>query len=162
MPQTRTRIVGSGFTTFNYNGQTLAFLDSISDRGQAPVGAGYEVVHPLGERHPVEIATARAINAGVLSLTIRELWSGEVWQSIPGLESAVDIVDVYEALAAAPGEVTCQMLIKPPGATNWRGRIYHGCVITRINDAETVNINALTVPKSFDVVYTHKTAIQTA
>ena len=34
MPQTQVRVVGSGFTTFNYNGKPIAFCEAIEDSGQ--------------------------------------------------------------------------------------------------------------------------------
>lgn len=158
MPDTKTRIVGSGFTSFNYMGQPIAFLDGFSDTGQEPV-APAAAVHPLNSKHPVEIATARAVGAGTLSLTIRELWNEPVWWQLAGMSKTYDIIDVYQAIAANPAEVTCQMLIKPPGGSTWRGKTYHGCVITQIADDETVALNALTFPRIITVMYTHTTPV---
>lgn len=158
--QTRVRVVGSGFTTFNYRGVPIAFLDSFTDSGQRPysaTGAGWESVTPLGEKHPIEIVTTRVLSEGTLSLTIRELWNEPVWFQLAGLSGTWNIVDVYERLAADPTEVTCQMIIKPPGASAWRGKVYHGCVVTDIADGETVSIGALSFPRVLTVVYTHTT-----
>lgn len=160
MPQTQTRVVGSGFTTFNYRGVPIAFLDSFTDTGQRPfsnTGAGFEAVTPLGDRHPREIATTRVLTEGTLQLTIRELWNEPVWHQLVGLAGTYSIVDVYERLAADPNSVTCQMIIKPPGGRPWRGKVYHGCVVTDIDDRETVAIGALTFPRVISVVYTHTT-----
>lgn len=159
MPETRVRVGGSSFTTFNYRGQPIAFLDEIRDTGQAPV-AGFEAIHPLGYRHPVEIATARAVSAGTLTLTVRELWNGPIWQQLVGLEGTETIVDVYEALSREPSDVTCQILIKGPNV--WRGKTYHGCVITSIGDDETIAIGTISISKTFTVVYTHTTSFRTA
>lgn len=156
--QTRTRVVGSGFTTFNYRGQPIAFLDGFADSGQRPV-AGAEPVHPIGAKFPVEIATARALMAGTLTITIRELWNEPVWYQLVGLSGTPDIVSVYEALAAAPSEVTCQMLIKPPGSSTWRGKTYHNCVITDIADDEQVVIGTMTIARNITLMYTHTTPI---
>ena len=40
MPQTQVRVVGSGFSTFLYNNQSLAWLESITDSGQTVKGGG--------------------------------------------------------------------------------------------------------------------------
>lgn len=156
--QTRTRVVGSGFTTFNYRGQPIAFLDQFADSGQRPI-AGAEPVHPIGSRFPVEIATARALAAGTLTITIRELWNEPVWYQLVGLSGTPDIISVYEALAASPSEVTCQMLIKPPGSPTWRGKTYHNCVIIDIADDENVSIRDMTIPRNISLMYTHTTTI---
>ena len=139
MPNTKTRVVGSGFTTFNYRGRPIAFLDAFTDSGQTPV-APAEPVHPLAAPHPAEIATARALDAGTLGLTIRELWNEPVWFQLAGLVQAYDLLAVYRALAAEPSDVTCQMLIKPPGMNVWRGKTYHGCLITQIADDESGSV----------------------
>src|SRR5690349_16115284 len=102
MPQTKTRVVGSGFTTFNWRGQPIAFLDGFVDSGQRPVGAGVEEVHPLNSRYPAEIVTARALRAGTLTLTIRELWNEPIWHQLVGLSGTFNLLDVWDALARDP------------------------------------------------------------
>jgi len=158
MTNTQTRVVGSGFTTFNYRGKPIAFLDAFTDSGQTPIVQA-EPIHPLGSRHPVEIATPRAVNVGTLQLTIRELWNGPVWQQLVGLAGAEDIVAVYEAIAAEPASVTCQMVIRSPQGVV-RGKTYHGCVVTAIQDGEDVRIGTLSVPRQLTVMYTHTTPIR--
>jgi hypothetical protein len=159
MPQTKTRVIGSGFTTFNYRGQPIAFLDGFTDTGQRPVGAGMEPVHPLDKRYPAELATARALNYGTLTVTIRELWNEPVWYQLVGLTGTKDILAVWDALAADPAAITCQMLIKPPGSPTWRGKTYHNCVITDIDDSENVAIGQLTMPRNVTIAYTHTTPL---
>lgn len=158
MPQTKVRVVGSGFTTFNYRGRPIAFLDSFTDSGQTAVGGqgGYEAITPLGSRHPVEIATSRVLNAGTLTATIKELWNQPVWYQLSGLAGRRTIVDVWEALARDPSSVTCQMLIKPPSGRA-RGKTYHGCVVTAIDDGETVTVGALSINRNITIAYTHST-----
>lgn len=154
MPFTKSRIVGSGFSTLSYRGQPIAFLASFNDGGQKVLG-GTEAVWTLGDKFATEIAAGRVLDIGSLSITIRELWNGPVWQQLSGLENANDIIDVYDALAADPTEVTCQMLIKPPGGAVWRGKIYHSCVVVAIDDTEQVTLDALTVARRIDLAYTH-------
>lgn len=161
MPQTKVRVVGSGFTTFNYKGLPIAFMEGFQDSGQQPIVAPQPIT-PLGSRHPVEIATARVLGPGTLDLTILELWNQPVWYQLQGLTGADDIVAVYEALANDPSDVTCQMIIKPPGSAQWRGKVYLGCIITAIDDRESVSIGALQVPRSIQVMYTHTAALRQA
>lgn len=161
MPPTKVRVAGSGFTSFNYNGRPIAFLDSIVDSGQAPLGAGAEAIFPIGAEHAVEIATGRVIDVGTLVLRIRELWNEEVWEQLVGLAGATDQVEVFRRMAAQ-GAITCQVIVKPPGASAWRIRVYHGCVVTRIDDTETITVGALSVPKTITVTYTHKTRMTQA
>lgn len=160
MPRTRTRVVGSGFTSLSYQGRPIAFLDRFTDSGQRPI-APPEAVTPLDAKRPVEIATARVLGPGTITATIRETWNEPVWFQLAGLAGTETIVDVYERIAAAPGEVTCQMLIKPPGAPTWRGKVYHGCVVSDIDDGETVEIGALTIARNITIMYTHTTPVRT-
>jgi hypothetical protein len=161
MPETKTRVVGSGFTTLNWMGQPIAFLDEFTDSGQDPV-AQPEPVHPIGDKFPREIATARALQAGTLTLTIRELWNEPVWWQLAGVARTYDIVDVYQALAAMPSGVSAQMIIKPPGGGSWRGNTYHNLVITQIADNETVRIGSMTFPRAITAMYTNKTPLTLA
>jgi hypothetical protein len=165
MPQTRVRVVGSGFTTFNYKGQPIAFMDRVEDSGQAAfsdVGQGYEPIIPVGAQHPVEIATSRVLNLGTLTTTIRELWNEPIWWQLAGLSGTETITDVWATLAADQSEVTCQMIIKPPGSGAWRSKVYHNCVVVGIQDGEAVTVGALSVPKSITIAYTHTTVLRTA
>lgn len=162
MPQTRVRVVGSGFTTFNYKGQPLAFLDGVVDSGQRPFGQGFEPIIPIGASYPVEIATSRVLDMGTLTCTVRELWNEPVWWQLTGLAGAETIIDAWAALAADPGETTCQMIIKPPGQPTWRSKVYHDCVVTAIEDGETVNVGALSVAKNITIAYTHTTVLRQA
>lgn len=159
MPQTQVRVAGSGFTTFNYMGQPIAFLDGFNDSGQPPISAP-EAITPLGDRYPREIATARVLNLGRLTVTIRELWNEPVWFQLQGLRDRYDLVSVYEALAESPSAVTCQMIIKPPGSPVWRGKLYHGCVVSNIDDGENVTIGSLSVPRNIEISYTHTTSLR--
>lgn len=156
MSQTQTRVVGSGFTTFSWRGSPIAFLESVTDDGQKPVGPA-ESIHPLDSKYPIEYATPRAMNGGSLTFTIRELWNAPVWQALTGLEGANDIVDVWTVFAADPASVTCQMIIRPPGGGFIRKKTYHNVLITTIDDSESVTLGSLTVARDIGCVYTHST-----
>jgi hypothetical protein len=162
MPNTMVRVVGSGFSVFSYQGQPIAFLEGVEDSGQrafSDAGQSYQFIHPLGSRHPVEIATSRVLAGGTLNLTIRELWVGPIWNQLAGLAGASNIVDIYEILAANPSYVTCQTIIQPPGGGKARGKVYHNCVVVDISDNDTITVGALAVAKGIVVAYTHSTAL---
>lgn len=156
MPQTQTRVVGSGFTTFRWNGQPIAFLESVTDSGQDLVGA-VTAIHPLDSQYPVEFATPRAMNSGTLSFTIRELWNAPVWQQLSGLATAQNILDVWDVFAANPNSVTCQTIIKPPYGNLWRTKTYHNVFVSAIDDTETISLESMTVARSITAFYTHAT-----
>lgn len=155
--QTKTRVVGSGFTSFNYRGLPIAFLESVTDSGQSPT-RGAEAVTPLGARHPVEIATSRVLGPGTLTVSIRELWNRQIWEELSGLAGTRDIVEIFERIAADPAAITCQMIIRSPSG-QVRGKTYHGCVVTRVPDGDSVGIDTLTVAKVIEITYTHTTPI---
>lgn len=166
MAQTKVRVVGSGFSTFNYNGKPIAFLEGLEDSGQrafSDLGQPFQFIHPLGQSHPVEIATSRVLQGGTLVMTIRELWNAPVWQQLQGLAKSQNIVDIFAALARDPSYVTCQLIIKPPGTENnssaWRGKIYHNVTIVDINDGDTITVGALAVTKGITAAYTHTSAL---
>lgn len=167
MPQTRVRVVGSGFTTFKYKGQPIAFCEGVEDSGQrafSDMGQGYQFIHPLGAPHPVEIATSRVLAGGTLVLTIRELWNAPVWNMLAGLAGTQNIVDIFRVLAQDPNYVQAQTIIKPPGTENdparWRGKTYHNCTVVDINDGDTITVGALAVTKGITIAYTHSTRLQ--
>jgi hypothetical protein len=168
MPQTKVRVVGSGYTTFKYRGKTIAFCQTIEDTGQrawSDLGPGqpYQFIHPLGQIHPVEIATSRVLQGGTLSLQINELWNTAVWEQLAGLSGTYNIVEIFQRLARDPNYVTCQTVIKPPGTENqpsrWRGKNYHNCVVVDINDGDAITVGALSVTKGITIAYTHYTSL---
>ena len=113
MPQTKVRVVGSGFTTFNYAGKPIAFCEAIEDSGQrafSDLGQPYQFIHSLGAKHPVEIATSRVLQGGTLMLTIRELWNTAVWEQLAGLAGTYNIVEIFQRLADNPNYVVCQSI----------------------------------------------------
>ena len=138
MPQTNTRYVG-GNTVMYQNGKEIAWLQSMTDTPPTPVGEAV-VVQPHNARRPVEIVTANAVGAGTITLTLIETWDKEAWQHLDRYASSRDILDVFEA-NKAQGELQLKKLIKTPSG-KMRGKIYSGCVVTRIDEGETVNIRS--------------------
>lgn len=163
MPTTRVRVAGSGFTSFNYKGQTLAWLTNVTDQGQRP-GAAPQAITPIDAKYPQEIVTPRFLGMGTLTFTITEVWNQPVWQQLAGLETATaGIIDptgangVFERLAADPSEVWCQMIIKPPGSAVWRTKTYHNVVVYEIDDTETIEVGTMSVGRTISATYTHTT-----
>lgn len=146
--------VGGGYTTFSFNGTPLIYLEQLADRAPTPV-ANPEPIHPLGEPHPIEIAFPKAHGVGTLTLTIKEQWTSDIWQSLPGYENDTNIIDVFSSNVAA-GSIVCSKVITAPNGSK-RTTYYHGCVITRIDESETVTVGTMTFPKTIEVTYTHKT-----
>lgn len=161
MPPTRVRVVGSGYTTIEYAGRPIAFLDSFLDSGQIAFGAagGSEGIYTLDANRAVEIAVGRVLAIGTITAAIRELWNQPVWYQLQGLAGRRSITEIWEALRTTASPVTCRLVIRPPGGQPVRGKIFHGCVITGIDDGEEVSIGALSVTKNITIAYTHTTAI---
>jgi hypothetical protein len=156
MPQTKTRVVGSGNTVLRVNHKAIAFLMSFGDTAPAVV-AGAKVIQGIDDKHPREIITANAVGGGTLSLSMVELWDAEAWQTIlTDFRNANNILDVFEAQRRMRDTITCEKLIRLPNG-NYRGKVYHGCVITAITEDENVAIETMEKSISIIVQYTHVT-----
>lgn len=160
MPPTKSRIVGSGFTTFQFMGKPISFLDEIHDSGQAPIRQ-YEAVTPLGDYFPREFALPRVKSEGQLTFIIRELWNDPVWWQLSGFANTFNIIDVYNANAGETSPITCSTIIKKPYGTNpvnakTRGWTYGNTNLITIDDREVVQIGALTMPRTITAVYSNK------
>jgi hypothetical protein len=163
MTATKTRVVGSGFTSLNFDQQPMAFLESFQDRGQAPVGngdgPGWEAVHPLDSPWPVEIATADAIGIGVILVTLKELWNEPVWWQLAGLAGTETIIDIFRYVRSRATPITATKIIKPPGSNAWRGLTYHNITIVGVPDGDDVAIGTLTTNRIISLAYTNKTPL---
>jgi hypothetical protein len=156
------RVVGSNYSTFQWNGVSIAYLERVVDQGVVTYGP-VEAIHPLGEKHVTEFAVPRILRFGTMTLTIRELWEKPVWQHLAGLAGANDLLDVWAVLASDPSPVTCVTAIKPPQGNIIRTKTYHNVVIQDIDDSETIDIGSMSVARSLTCVYTHSTrAVLTA
>lgn len=154
--ESKTRIGGSGFTTMTFRGTRLAYLQTLQDTPPQPV-AGAQVVQAIDDEVPQEIVTAMAVGAGTLRLTFYELWNEPVWSRLPGLEGTNNLLEVLKRQVAL-GEVSCRKLIKSPlGIT--RARVYHGCVLTDIDEGEQINIGTMTLPKTITMQYIRTTVV---
>lgn len=154
MPATRTRIVGSGFSTFVFMGEPIAFLDEFHDSGQPPIRA-YEAVTPLGDQFPREFAFPRVKSEGQLQFIIRELWNYPAWWSIAGFAQTYNIIDIYNYQASQTNPMTCTTTVLMPNG-NTRGWTYSNVNLTAIDDREVVQIGALTMPRTISAIYSNK------
>jgi len=151
---TEARIVGSGYTYFTYDGNPIAFCESVADSGEDLFNPAADRVHPIHSKHPIEICSCEATNGGTITLTIREVWDHEVWDELPwtpdGIVTLRDLVN--------HDEVQLQKIIeKPDGSV--RGIVYHGCRLTGAQTGETINVGVITIPKTVTITYTHREAI---
>ncbi|AXQ51729.1 hypothetical protein SEA_COLT_120 [Mycobacterium phage Colt] len=154
--ESKTRIGGSGFTTMTFRGTRLAYLQTLQDTPPQPV-AGAQVVQSIDDETPSEIVTAMAVGAGTLRLTFYEVWNEPVWSRLPGLEGTNNLLEVLKRQVAL-GEVTCRKLIKSPSGIT-RARVYHGCVLTDIDEGEQINIGTMTLPKTITMQYIKTTTV---
>ena len=167
--KSQVRVVGSSYTTFVWNGgangqgQTLAWLDDVTDSGQAAIGGGqgsggpgYETVTPLGYQTAQDIVTSRVLAPGTLKATIRELWNEPAWRQLSGLANTNNIIDIFQYMSSLTNPITCQMIIKPVTSPLWRGWTYENCTIVGIADGETVEIGALSMQRAVTILYTHR------
>lgn len=158
MPPTNSRIVGSGFTVFSYNGKSIAFLDEIHDTGQLPI-VQYQAVTPLGDYFPREFAFPRVKQEGTLTFIIRELWFQPVWWHLAGMNNTYNIIDVYNAQAGTSTPIYASTIIRKPPLTasdSNRGWTYNNVNIITIDDREAVQIGTLTMPRTITAVYNNK------
>lgn len=155
--QQRARNFGSNYTTFQYAGKSIAYLEMVSDSGQ-PLVAQYQFIQPLGNFTPTEIVTSRALSGGTLQLSIRELWHQEIWQQMAGLAGSNNIIEVFAALARQVNYVTCSKIITPPDGKKY-GKTYHQCTVVDIPDGEDFDITSLSKPKTITVAYTKTTPL---
>lgn len=164
MPEPQVRVVGSAFTTLEYDGRAIAWLERFSDSGQQPVGQAWEAIYELGTQnnrrqdHAKEIVTNYTLAPGTLTASIRETWEHEVWQHLKGLAGTNDILDIWEVLRRRRIGVNCKRIIRSPNGLV-RGRVYFNCTVTGIPDGDTVSIGDLSVLKDIQITYTHKKPI---
>ncbi len=152
MPESKVRVGGSGLTVFSWQGQTLAFLQTIQDTAPTPVATAVPV-QSITDEVPSEIVTARAVGPGTLRLTFYETWNESVWQKLPGFSSSFNLLDVLKTQLQL-GSISCRKIIKVPNAAP-RVKVYQNCMITDIDDGEQVNIASMVMPKGLTIMYTH-------
>lgn len=149
--------VGGSYTTINFKGSPIAYVDVIRETGPQPV-ARPQAIQPIDSKYPIEIAFPMAIQAGTLDIQIRETWNAEVWAQLgAGYSGSEDLIGIYQA-NLNNGPVTCTKVINIPGGGQ-RGIIYHGCVVTNIQMDETVAIDTMSIPKTITIMYLQRTSL---
>lgn len=156
MAQSKFR-VGGGYTTINFNGAPLLFVDLVRESAPRPVAAP-QPIQPLDHPYPIEIALPAAIEAGTLEITLREQWNAEVWAYLPGnaFATASDLLDVFKAQLSTGSlgqDWTVTKNIKDPTGNIVRTITYTGIVITNVMVDESVQISTMTFPKSIQMMY---------
>jgi hypothetical protein len=177
----RARVGGSGFTVFTWDNKPILFARQISHISPTPVGAGTVPIHPMDEPYPVELITPQAASMGTLTLELYELYGAQVWERLAGYlggdpnatsalgsdgvtgkgKGPVDIVGIFNAVANASEPIRIIKYVKPPQI---RGRTmkpyteeYHNCVISTVQDGETIEVGTMEIMKQLVVNYTYMT-----
>lgn len=157
----RTRTGGSGFTAFFWRTQPIGFCRQIGHVSPTPVGPGPTPIHPLDEPYPIEIITPAAQNIGTLTLELYELYNHKVWDAIADIAGEIDLVNIFIKMAAIGEDVQVVKLITPPTVRGITPPSYaerfHRCVITNVEDGETIEIGTMEITKRITVAYTHMT-----
>lgn len=161
IPGQRVRVGGSGFTVFHWDDGTgdkvIGFAREVRVAGVQPVAAP-EVIQPLNAARPVEIATPGAHAEGTLTLVLTELYNQAIWQRLGVVANSNDIIDVMRTVAALDNGIKVSRIVNPPKGLG-RGsymETYNECVITRVQDDETINIATMAIHKEVDLMYTYQ------
>jgi hypothetical protein len=168
--ETRVRVGGSGFTVFHWRSQPIAFARQIAHTGPEPVGPGPVAIQPMDAKRPVQVITPEAAGMGSLTLELYELYGERVWDRLvreisANGEVAHDLVDVFRIVAASPDPINMTKFIKPPvlgGNTSipTYAEQYYGCVITNVQNGETIEIGTMEVLKQITVAYRYMRIIE--
>lgn len=160
---------GSGFTAFQWDGQTIAFARGVSHNSPRPV-ADPVPIQPLDARYPLQILTPAALGPGQLTVELFEMYNAKVWDRIMEITTKSnttynDLVQIFITLAALNRPINCIKVINPPTLNGQKpkvyGDMYHNCVITDIRDDEQINIGTMEIAKNMTIAYTHMTRIGT-
>ncbi len=161
----RVRNGGSGFTSFFWQQQPIAFCRQLAHTPPTPVVPGPTPIQPLDEPYPIDIITPAAQTVGTLQLELYELYNRKVWDHLAVIAGSIDIVNIMIKVAAAEKPIQIVKVIQPPtlgGQVGGTGKgkyfdIFHNCVITAVEDGETIEIGTMEITKRISVMYTHTT-----
>lgn len=158
--QDRVRVGGSGFTVFHWNNQLIAYAQEVSHTSPEPVAAPV-AIQPMDARRPVQVVTPQAAGMGTITLTLIELYGAQVWERLSKLAGATDIVEIFQRISASADPISMTKIVEPPtlGGTTMPAytEIYHNCVITNVQNGETIDIATMEIRKIVTVAYTHMT-----
>lgn len=154
------RIGGSSVTQFKWSGKVIAFARQVSLQSPTPV-AQTVPIHPLDEIRPVELITPFAVTMGSMVVELYELFGQKTWEhfsTFSGRGTAIqDLADIFLAVASTD-PITIDKKILPKG-NRGKGRTesYHGCVISNIEDGETIEIGTMEVLKRYTINFKNST-----
>lgn len=165
----RARVGGSGFTVFAWMNKPILFARQISHQSPAPVGPGTVPIHPMDTPYPVELVTPMAATMGTITLELYELYGSNVWERLAGLagdngngsNGPVDIVGIFKAVSNMGQPITIFKYVRSPSIRGEPFKTYteeyHNCVVSQVNDGETIEVGTMEVLKQMVVNYTHIT-----
>ncbi len=149
----------------------LAWVDVIQESAPQPV-AQAQPIQPVDSEYPLEIAFPGALEAGSLTVTIREQWNTEVWNAFystyndvpadfasnsgPGNLIISDLLGVFKAQLAAGVVHLSKIILDPTTRRPIRQVHYLNPTIVNVAIDETVNIGTMTFPKSIQFMYTQR------
>ena len=168
--------VGGAYTRLTWTAPggssvNLAWVDVIQESAPQPV-AQAQPIQPIDSEYPLEIALPGALEAGSLTVTIREQWNTEVWNAfystyndIPANWSSnvgdtnqviSDLLGVFKAQLASGNVKLSKLILDPTTRKPIRQIHYHNPTIVSVAIDETVNIGTMTFPKSIQFMYTRR------
>jgi hypothetical protein len=149
----------------------LAWVDVIQESAPQPV-AQAQPIQPVDSEYPLEIAFPGALEAGSLTVTIREQWNTEVWNAFYSMYNDIptdyasnggagnliisDLLGVFKAQLAAGTVHLSKLIIDPTTRLPIRQVTYINPTIVNVAIDETVNIGTMTFPKSIQFMYTQR------
>lgn len=155
--------VGGGYTTINFNGTPLLYVDVLTEVAPQPV-ASPQSIQPMDSPYPIEIAFPAALQYGMLEISLREQWNAEVWAYLPGgaFATASDLLDIFKAQLSGGNlgkDWTVTKIINIPGGGT-RTITYMGIVVTNVMVDETVAIQSMTFNKNIEMMYLRRQETQ--
>lgn len=159
----RTRVGGSGFTAFFWNNHPIPFCRQLAYVAPTPVGPGPTPIQPLDEPYVKDIITPAAQTIGTLTMELYELYNRKVWDYFAEIAGEVDLVNIFITLAANKDPIDIKKVIWPPKLRGEQGNptvdTFHDCVVTNVEDGETVEIGTMEVTKRVTCAFTrvHRT-----
>lgn len=157
----RTRVGGSGFTAFFWRAAPIGFCRQLAHVSPTPVGPGPTPIHPLDEPYPIDIITPAAQNIGTLTMELYELYNRKVWDQLSDLTGELDLVNIFIKIASEKNPINLIRVVSPPTIRGQSPKTYfdvfHKCVITNVEDGETIEIGTMELSKRISVAYTRTT-----
>lgn len=172
------RIGGSTTTIFTWNNAVIAFAKTISHQSPEPVAQGAVPIHPLDSPVPVQLVTPVAISMGTLTLELYELFGQNVWDRLGNttdqtkpvfnppfaLDGIVDLGGIFLAVANSAPIHIYRVIIPQnnltgslnPSAMSPYTEEFHNCVVSALDDGESIAIGTMEITKTITVNYTHK------